>query len=63
NLNSRHKTFISVDEEGTEASASTSVVLAESGSLEVRFDRPFFFVIREVESDTILFMGTMNDPS
>jgi serpin B len=55
---SRHKTFISVDEEGTEAAAVTSVALFESAPPEVRFNRPFFYAIREVESGTILFMGT-----
>lgn len=60
---SRHKTFISVDEEGTEAAAVTSVALVDSAPPEIRFDRPFFYAIREVESGTILFMGTMTDPS
>jgi serpin B len=62
----RHVTFIRVDEEGTEAAAVTSVeVSVTSGPLqvEITFDRPFFYVIREVESITILFMGTMTDPS
>lgn len=55
----RHKTFISVDEEGTEAAAATSVVIFESAPPEIRFNRPFFYTIREVETGTILFMGTM----
>jgi serine protease inhibitor len=60
---SRHKTFISVDEEGTEAAAVTSVALVDSAPPEIHFNRPFFYAIREVESGTILFMGTMTDPS
>jgi serine protease inhibitor len=57
---SKHKTFISVNEEGTEAAAVTSVVMFDSAPqmAEVTFNRPFFYVIREVESGTILFMGT-----
>lgn len=62
----RHKTFVRVNEEGTEAAAVTSVEVSLTSmprSVQISFDRPFFYVIREVESETILFMGTMNDPS
>lgn len=61
----RHKTFVRVNEEGTEAAAVTSVTLVESApqNVSISLDRPFFYVIREVESGTILFMGTMMDPS
>jgi serine protease inhibitor len=55
----RHKTFISVDEEGTEAAAVTSVAVYDSANPEIQFNRPFFYAIREVETGTILFMGTM----
>src|SRR5690625_1109762 len=63
---SQHKTFISVDEEGTEAAAVTSVgmqLTSMPSIVELRLDRPFFFAIREVESNTILFMGKIMDPS
>lgn len=62
----RHKTFVRVDEEGTEAAAATSAevsLVSLPPSVQIRFDRPFFYVIREVESETIFFMGTMTDPS
>ena len=62
----RHKTFVRVDEEGTEAAAVTSVgmgIVSVPQTAEIRFDRPFFYVIREVESESVLFMGTMTDPS
>jgi serpin B len=62
----RHKTFVRVNEEGTEAAAVTSVEISETSipqSVQISFDRPFLYIIREVESETILFMGTMNDPS
>ena len=52
------KTFVDVNEEGTEAAAVTSVgVTVTSGPPTIRVDRPFIFVIRERFSGTILFMG------
>jgi serpin B len=52
------KTFIEVDEEGTEAAAATSVgMVPTSAPQPVRVDRPFILVIRERLSGTILFMG------
>ncbi len=62
-----HKSFVSVDEEGTEAAAATAVVMGiESAPMlafEVTFDRPFYYVIYDHPTDTILFMGRMVDPS
>jgi serpin B len=56
----RQKTFVAIDEEGTEAAAVTSTGVSET-SLQVptpmRVDRPFIFVIRERLSGTVLFMG------
>lgn len=52
------KTFVDVDEEGTEAAAATSVgVGVTSAPPSIRVDRPFVFVIRERFSGTILFIG------
>ncbi len=54
------KTFVDVNEEGTEAAAATSVgigVTSAPVSTLIRVDRPFVFVIRERFSGTILFMG------
>lgn len=60
----QHKTFLKVDEEGTEASASTSVgVSATSGPVSVHLDRPFLLAIREHHSDTLLFLGKVMDPT
>lgn len=64
----RHKSFIDVNETGTEASAATSVeVRGESARIGepfvLRADRPFFFAIMEESSGTIVFAGTMYDPS
>ena len=60
-----HQTFIAVDEEGTEAAAATAVVAqAESMPQYVPFvaDRPFLFVIHDVEHGTPLFLGRVTDP-
>ena len=56
-----HKTYIDVDENGTEAAAVTSIGM-EATSLPpeptaVKFDKPFTFVIRDKQSGEILFMG------
>ena len=58
----KHKTFVQVDEEVTEAAAVTSVSILDSGPLQFIIDRPFLFAIRERLSGTILFMGRMVDP-
>ena len=59
-----HKAFIDVNEEGTEAAAATVVTVAvESGPAWTFYvDRPFFFVIRDDRSKTILFMGKIENP-
>ena len=62
-----HKAFVDVDEAGTEAAAATAVIVgltsapAEPVSLTV--DRPFIFLIRDVATDTTLFLGRVMDPS
>ena len=58
----RHKTFVEVNEEGTEAAAATSVVGATSVPPTFRVDRPFFFAIYDAKTQTILFMGTVTEP-
>ncbi len=59
----KQKTYVRVDEEGTEAAAVTSVeVGVTSAGLVVRVDRPFLFAIRERFSGTILFLGLIQDP-
>lgn len=61
-----HKTYIKVDEEGTEAAAATSVgmELTAIGPQKPRFrvDRPFFFAITEEKSGAILFSGKIENP-
>lgn len=54
------KTFVNVDEEGTEAAAATAVgigITSLPAIPTIRFDRPFIFAIRERFSGTILFIG------
>ena len=56
----KQKTFVDVNEAGTEAAAVTNVALAASTPPSLDVDRPFIFVIRDRLSGTILFMGKMN---
>ena len=58
----KHKSFIEVNEEGTEAAAATVVVMIKGPPSGFRADRPFLFMIRENVSGTILFMGKIVDP-
>lgn len=61
-----HKTFVEVNEEGTEAAAVTSVEMVMSAVPTNRFrmvvDHPFFFLIRENETGIILFAGAVVEP-
>ena len=61
-----HKTFMEVNEEGTEAAAATAVMIGLSASFNAPFtmivDRPFFCAIRDNETGTLLFMGSIVDP-
>ena len=62
-----HKALVEVNEEGTKATAATAVTLiiliSESGSLpRVKIDRPYIFLIRDVQRDTILFVARVLDP-
>jgi len=60
----KHKTFVDVNEEGTEAAAATSVEVGVTSLPPViAVDRPFLFAIREKFSGTILFMGVIEDPT
>ena len=59
-----HKAFVSVDEAGTEAAAATAVVMGiESLPPSVTINRPFVFLIRDIETGAILFVGRVVDPS
>ena len=62
-----HKAFVSVDEAGTEAAAATAVIMRESAMpgqpVEVTMDRPFIFLIRDIETGAVLFVGRVMNPS
>ncbi len=61
-----HKAYVSVDEAGTEAAAATAVVMptaAPAPPKEVTVDRPFVFMIRDIETEAILFLGHVLNPS
>jgi serpin B len=61
-----HKAFVEVNEEGTEAAAATGVVVAlKAGPPSqplFRADHPFLFLIRDLRSNSILFIGRVMDP-
>ncbi|MDZ7774309.1 MAG: serpin family protein [Bacteroidales bacterium] len=58
-----HKSFIDVNEEGTEAAAVTSVgITATSMPDQIRFNRPFVFAIQEQSTNTVLFSGIVERP-
>ena len=64
----KHKSFVEVNEEGTEAAAVTSTEMRTT-SIQMprqRFrmvvDRPFFFAIRDNQTGAVLFMGSILDP-
>jgi serpin B len=65
-----HKTFIAVDEKGTEAAAATAVAMIAKARMqspppppiEVKVDRPFIYAIQHVPSGACLFIGRVTDP-
>ena len=61
----RQKTFVEVNEEGTEAAAVTVVEMAPTSSMTVPFfaNRPFLYLIKEKSTGLILFIGRMDEPS
>src|SRR5574341_78508 len=60
----RHKTFVDVNEEGTEAAAATSVGIGlTSAPPRIEVDRPFLFAIRERLTGTVLFLGKIMNPT
>ena len=64
----KHKTFIEVNEEGTEAAAVTSIgiritsAMPEDTPFNMNVNRPFFFAIRDDITETVLFMGNVVEP-
>lgn len=63
-----HKTFVDVNETGTEAAAATAIMIAGAGAMEpeppivFRADHPFLFLIRDRQTRLIYFMGRYQQP-
>jgi serine protease inhibitor len=65
-----HKAFVEVNEKGTEAAAATAVSMAVGAAAPIlmpftpvfKADRPFVFLIRDVKTGSILFLGRMTNP-
>ena len=66
--NIKHKTYIEVNEEGTEAAGVTSIGIRitslqpDNKSFNMNVNRPFFFAIRDDITETIIFMGNVIEP-
>jgi serpin B len=62
-----HQAFVAVDEEGTEAAAATAVIMSLSAvmpeGLRLEIDRPFLFILHDVPTGQVLFIGRVLDPS
>lgn len=63
------KVKITVDEEGTEAAAATSILMARASSLmteepmEIYFDSPFIYIIMDMDKEIPLFIGILDNPT
>jgi serpin B len=64
-----HKAFVSVDESGTEAAAATAVIMRLTSApipeqiITMTIDRPFIFLIRDIQTGTVLFIGNVTNPA
>lgn len=62
-----HKGFVSVDEAGTEAAAATAVIVGTTSVpadiAEVKVDRPFMFLIRDIATGSTIFVGRVVNPT
>jgi serpin B len=61
-----HKTYVNVDEKGTEAAAATSMMAAggmPQKPIDLHVDHPFLYLIRDLNTGAILFIGRVTDPS
>lgn len=60
-----HKAYLAIDEKGTEAAAATTIslhptaVISHEPVLDLKVDRPFFFLITDESTGAILFMGRL----
>lgn len=61
-----HKSYVDVNEEGTEAAAVTVVIIDRESfpsRIVMTVNRPFVFIIRDAPSSTVLFIGKIGNPS
>ena len=58
-----HEAFVSVDEAGTEAGASTAVVVSFGIPQALVVDRPFLYLVRDQATGAILFLGRVLNPA
>ncbi len=63
-----HKAFVAVNEAGTEAAAATAVIVGTTSApvgplVEVTIDHPFIFLIRDIQTGAILFVGRVLNPA
>jgi len=62
-----HKAFVSVDEAGTESAAATAVIVGTTSMpaepVTVTLDQPFIFLIRDIKTGAILFIGRVMNPA
>jgi serpin B len=61
-----HQAYITVDEDGTTAAAASGVVVEKGDSpdpFKVNLNHPFIFMIRDIETNTILFVGCVMNPA
>ncbi len=62
-----HKTYIEVNEKGTKASAATGATVdkmaSENVPIDIEFDKPFIYIIKQSNSDDILFFGVVYTPT
>ena len=61
-----HEAFVSVDEAGTEAAAATAVIMKLTAAVPemvtMSLDHPFIFLIRDIKTGTVLFVGRVLNP-
>jgi len=64
-----HQAFVAVDEAGTEAAAATAVIIGVTSApppqqiITMTIDRPFIFLIRDIQTGTIIFLGRVMNPA
>lgn len=57
-----HKSFIKIEEAGTEAAAATAIVMNNSSAIDFHANHPFLFLLRHKDTASILFIGRVSDP-